>query len=760
MEKQTTRALRSGKYIKFIGYVVALILLNMAGMTLFARIDLTGNHIYSLSKASKEAVKSLSEPMTLHVFFTRNLPAPHNSTERYLHDLLAEYAVFAGRNFNYRFYDVSPEDGSPQSAKLENQKLAESYGVHPVQIQAVESDEVKFQKAFMGLVLIHGDLVERIPAITSTDGLEYQITTAIQKLTNKVSVLLTLKDPIHVKFYKSSSLDAIAPYMGLDTLPRMSSEIESLVKKLNGQLYGKLSYSFLDPSTDPKLESDVTTHQLMSLKWPELSNGKIPAGQGAIGMVMQYGDKSVSIPLLNVIKIPIIGTQYQLAEMTTVEETLNHQVETLIGINETLGYLADHGTPNLYGSPMARGQQGAPEDVETFRTLVSKTYSFKDVELKKQTVLDGYNCLVIAGPTETFTDYDLFLIDQYLMKGKNVAVFIDAFKEGRSQQNMFAQQGPQMLPLNTGLEKLLEHYGVSVKPVMVMDENSFKQQVPQQYGGGERNIYFAPLIKNDQINKDFPFMKSIKGLVAFKMSPLVVSSDKLSQNGLKASLLFSSSPKSWEMKAPLNLNPMFIQPPTGSDKMAAQPLAYLLEGEFPSYFSGKPIPEKPQPEKAPKSPDEAEDPENPEGDNPAETQTLPASADATPKADSTKPADLSKIEGEGNVIAKGKPGKLFVMASSDMLKDNILDEAGRGPNAVFIMNVLDYLNNHEDIAVMRAKEQRFNPLADISPSAKTAVKSLNIAGLPVLVVLAGIIVWLRRKSRRRHIQLMFQKQEG
>ena len=194
MEKQTNRTQRSGKYIKFIAYAAAVILLNMAGMTLFARIDLTANHIYSLSKASRNAVKALSEPLTLHVFFTRNLPAPHNSTERYLHDLLAEYAVYAGKNFNYRFYDVSPDDGAPQSAKIENQKLAESYGVHPVQIQAVENDEVKFQKAYMGLVLIHGDLVERIPAITSTDGLEYQITTAIQKLTNKVSVLLGLKD--------------------------------------------------------------------------------------------------------------------------------------------------------------------------------------------------------------------------------------------------------------------------------------------------------------------------------------------------------------------------------------------------------------------------------------------------------------------------------------------------------------------------------------------------------------------------------------
>ncbi|MFH0996919.1 MAG: Gldg family protein [Pseudomonadota bacterium] len=757
MEKQTNRAQRSGKYIKFIAYAAAVILLNMAGMTLFARIDLTGNKIYSLSNASREAIKTLSEPLTLHVFFTRNLPAPHNSTERYLHDLLAEYAVSAGKNFNYRFYDVSPDDGSPQSAKIENQKLAESYGVQPVQIQAVENDEVKFQKAYMGLVLIHGDLVERIPAITGTDGLEYQITTAVQKLTNKVSVLLGLKDSIQVKLYKSSSLDAIAPYMGLKTLPQLNADIESLVKKLNSQLYGKLTYGFLDPSVDPKLESDIEAHQLMTLKWPELSNGKIPAGRGAIGMVVQYGVKTVTIPLLQVIQIPILGTQYQLADINAIEEAMNQQVETLIGINETIGYLADHGTPNLHGSPMGRGQQGAPEDVETFRSLVSKTYSFKDIQLKDQTNLDGFNCLVIAGPTQPFNDYDLFQIDQYLMKGKNLAIFLDAFKEGGGQQNMFSPQGPQHVPLNTGLEKLLEHYGITIKPVMVMDENSFKQQVPQQYGGGERNIYFAPLIKNEQINKDYPFMKPIKGLVAYKMSPLLANSEKLTQNGIKANLLFSSSARSWEMKAPLNLNPLFIQPPATNEKMGAEPLAYILEGEFPSYFAGRPIPEKPQPDKSQSDksqsdPDESEDMKN--------LEKKPAPEIPAAPADASKTADLSKIEGGGKVVSKGKPGKIFLMASSEMLKDNIIDEAGRSPNAVFILNVLDYLNNHQDIAIMRSKEQRFNPLADLSPMAKTGIKSLNIAGLPVLVVLAGLAVWLRRKSRRRQIQLLFQKQEG
>jgi ABC-type uncharacterized transport system involved in gliding motility auxiliary subunit len=81
-------AKQSGKYVKFFIYLVILVLINIAGITLFFRLDLTQNRIYSLSEVSKKVVSTLSEPLIINVFFTKNLPAPHNYTEQYLHDLL------------------------------------------------------------------------------------------------------------------------------------------------------------------------------------------------------------------------------------------------------------------------------------------------------------------------------------------------------------------------------------------------------------------------------------------------------------------------------------------------------------------------------------------------------------------------------------------------------------------------------------------------------------------------------------------------
>jgi ABC-type uncharacterized transport system involved in gliding motility auxiliary subunit len=730
---------KSAKYLKFIIYLVVIVLVNVAGITLFLRMDLTKNKMYSISTASKKVVATLSEPLTINVFFTKDLPSPYNNTERYLHDLLAEYAIHANKFFNYRFFDVSPEEGEITDETRENQQLAGNYGIHPIQIQAIEKDEVKFQKAYMGLVLIHGDLIEKIPTITTTEGLEYKLTTAIQKMNNKISALLRLPGKINIKLFLSSSLESVGPHMGISNLSRIPDEMKIIVEKLNQKNYGKLEFEFLNPTQDEALQATLQKYNIMTLSWPALSKGEVPPGKGAIGLVMAYGDKSLTIPLLQVIRLPIIGTQYQLSDMAEMEETINSNIERLIDINEDIGYLADHGTLSLTGASPANPVQRQGQDSATnFRTMVSQTYTFKNINLKDQTIPENLNSLVIARPTEKFSDYELYQIDQFLMQGKSLALVLDRFNEVMpgGQQGMNPGQAPIFIPLDTGLEKLLGHYGIRIQQSFVLDENCFRQQMPAQFGGGDQPIYYAPLIKNRFINKDLDFMKNIKVLVALKISPLELNTENIKKNSLNSYKLIASSEKSWQMRGRINLNPMFIKPPPSSEEMQSYPLAYLIEGEFPSYFAGKPLPVKEVDEK--KS-------DNDENDSEQKTAEKPSGI------------DLSKIERSGQVLSKGKPGKIFVMASADMLKNNVLDAEGQSSNATFIMNVIDYLNGRNDIAVMRGKEQRFNPLEDTQAGAKTFVKAFNIAGLPILVVIFGLGVWFRRHSRKKHVQMMFQK---
>jgi ABC-type uncharacterized transport system involved in gliding motility auxiliary subunit len=712
--------------IRLVLYVVLIVLVNLAGMNLFFRADLTGSGAYSLSEASRRAVSSLSEPLTIKAFFSKDLPAPYNGTARYLRDLLEEYGIYGNRYFNYQFHEVGPE-GAPGKAG-ENEEIAMNYGIPPIQIQHIEKDEVKFKKVFMGIVILHGNLIEKIPSVTSSDGLEYRITTAILKLHGKIGALLGLEGKVAVKLFQSSSLNAVAPYIDVKELPELPARMDKLVEDLNGKNYGKLAFTAVDPDKGEAEKAEAQKYGLMRLRWPDLEKGDVKAGEGVIGLVMEYGGKTVEIPVLNVIRIPILGTSYRLAGLDQIREQIEGNLDGLIGIYENVGYLADHGTLPIYEIP---GMEDSGDSASGFHSLLSKSYTVRDVRMKDGTLLDNFNSLIIAGPKEKFTDYELFQLDQLLMKGKNLALFLDAYREEQppaNQPNRY-NAGGVLSPLDTGLEKLVAHYGASMGRAFVLDESCFRQRMPARSGGGERALYFAPIIKSGNIRRDAPFMKNIRGLVVMRVSPLELREDRIREEGVKATELFTSSDRSWTLKDVPNLSALLMQVPPPEKEMAKSPLAVLLEGSFPSYFKGKPIPER-----------QAEAKEGGDGG--------PAAATAPP------------VEQEGGVIEQGKPGKIFLIGTSDVLMNQMVDEQGDSPNSVFLLNVIDHLNNRDDIAVMRGKAQELNPLADMDPWAKTAVKVFNIAGLPILVVLFGLAVWARRISRKKAIRNLFSPAGG
>lgn len=757
------------KYYKFILYLAVLILINVVGRTLFFRIDLTANKLYSLSKASIKAVSTLKEPLTVNVFFTQNLPAPYNNVERYLRDLLAEYEANSKDQMSYRFYNVSAEEEGLGSAEVEkNRKIAQDYGIYPANVQAVDKDQIKMQRAYMGMALVHGDVIEKIPVIDSTEGLEYKITSAIQKMNNKISALVNLPQKIKINLVVSSSIGQVASVIKLQGLEGLKPGLQDIVDRLNGRSYGQLQFATLDPSMGEGTPEQLRKYERFTLQWPQLNTpagGIVPAGKGILALGLEYGQKSIEQGLLRQ-KIALTERgpeeQYVVADLKDIENFINDNMDSLIDINEDVGYLSAHGTLSLQSADMpAQMRTQQTENLSAFNELLSNSYSVKTVTLQEESIPDSIDTLIIAGPKDNFTDWELFQIDQFLMKGKSLALFLDAFNEIQPQNRQQFQQ-PVYLPLNTGLEKLLNHYGLTVKKSYILDENCY---INRDREGNEMTIYFVPLIANDKINHDIPFLQNLKQLVVIKASPLESDTTKIKNSGLKLQEMFSSSNKSWEMSGRINLIPFMIQPPKDPKEMQSKPLAYIMEGEFPSYFADKPIPAKPENLKETnKDESNKRDTQLPskfvvgEDDNETEKKT---EAKKEVKKEEAKPIiKETRIKEEKGIITKGKPGKIFLIGTSEMLKDNVLQQQ-RGypnPNADFIINTIDYLNNRSDIAVMRSKVQRFNPLKkDISPFAKVLAKIFNIWGLPVLFILMGMVIWGRRTARKRQIQAMFSK---
>ena len=743
--KTNIQTSRKQKYYIFILYLVVLVLINLVGKTLFFRVDLTANDLYSLSAASKEAVSTLNEPLTINVFFTKNLPAPYNNTERYLHDLLEEYEAYSNDFLNFRFYNVSAAEEDLGGEDIEeNRKLAHSFGIYPGNVQVVEKDEMKVQRAYMGMALIHGDVMEKIPVIESTEGLEYKITSAVQKMNNKISALVSLPEKIKVKLVLSSSISQIASVIKLKGLEGLKPGVQEIVERLSSKTYGQLQFIHIDPSMGEGTPGELKPFERFGLQWPRFNapdGTLVQAGKGMVAIGMSYGDKSLEQNLLSR-KMALtnrgLEEQYAIMDVKQIETFINDNIDSLIDINEDVGYLSTHGTQALsvdLPPQMQMMRQQMPESLKQFNALLSKEYTVKKITLEEDFIPDSIDTLIIAGAKENFSDWELFLIDQFLMKGKSLAIFMDAFNEIQQNRRQGFQQ-PIYLPLNTGLEKLLNHYGLKVKKSYLLDENCY---VNRDRSGNEMPIYFVPVIGNEKINHSLDFMENIKRLVMIKVSPLEAEKEKIKTHDLKLTEVFSSSDKSWEMSGRINLMPFMIRPPEDDKQKESKPLAYLLEGEFPSYFIDKPIPEKPKKE-------EEKDEEE---------------ADADDKKEKKKPAiKESRVKGEKGILTRGKPGKIFLIGSSEVLKDNVLQQQRNfpNPNVDFLLNTLDYLNNREDIAVMRSKIQRFNPLKQpISPFVKGVVKILNIGGLPALFILMGIVIWIRRTARKKQIQVMFKK---
>ena len=71
--------------------------------------------------------------------------------------------------------------------------------------------------------------------------------------------------------------------------------------------------------------------------------------------------------------------------------------------------------------------------------------------LKEGALPDTVNCLVIPGPKEKFSDYDLFQIDQFLMKGKSLAIFMDSLREVPSDNPDFQMAGANIWLCSHGI---------------------------------------------------------------------------------------------------------------------------------------------------------------------------------------------------------------------------------------------------------------------------------------------------------------------
>lgn len=658
-------------------FAVFLLLLNLVAYRAFVRFDLTAPRSYSLSKASIQTVRTLEEPLSIKVFFTSNLPAPYNSVDQYVRDLMTEYKGKANRNFSCEFFDMS---------KPENENIAASYKLNQIQIREVKNNEVGFKQVWMGMVFTYADSVETLDGIVSPEGLEYKITSKINNMIATTSTLAGLNGRVKLTLYRSDAMKDL----GIQGFKEMEGAVKKAYTLVNAKNQNKIDIEVLDPSYEESLPL-VQQYGLQAISWDKGEK------HGILGLVLSYNDAFRLLPVR--LERTFFG-QNIISGLDSLEDTITESLKSLVSKTVEIGYITGHGEWNINDDENGSGK---------FNDLVKDRYSFKLLNLLTDEITPNLTSVIINGPKRAFTDDELYKIDQYLLKGGNLILFLDPVDEVLPQGEMAYYQQPSYNPIDTKLAKILDKYGIKMGKNYVLDETCFVQ-ANQMYG--KMPVYFVPELQKQNLNQKHVISKNL-GYVYFMQASTIDIEDAKAQEGEKVTVLAKSSPNSWLMTGNFHTNPSMLRVPADKSTLKSENLAVLVEGKFKSAFDAKPETEKK---------DEA-------------------------------------LSVSSHLQESIQSGKIFVVGSSKLTRPQLIASEDQ-PVAMFVRNAVDYLNGEEDLCTMRTKGLALNTLSVKSMALANTAKYFNIYGLVIIVAVIGLIIWQRRNSRHRAIRMTYNPNDS
>lgn len=203
--------------------------------------------------------------------------------------------------------------------------------------------------------------------------------------------------------------------------------------------------------------------------------------------------------------------------------------------------------------------------------------------------LNGFDLIVVAQPTEPFSDAEKYVLDQFIMNGGKSLWLMDAtqMQMDTISGNMFA------FGKDLNLNDFFFKYGIRINPNLVKDVYSAPIVLAS---GDEREAqynrypwFFSPLSSSAN---NHPIVSNIEA-VKFDYASAI---DTL-PNNIKKTVLLSTSPISkivglpfpidFDVEIPKNLQVVNEGPNPNEYNAGEIPLAVLLEGKFTSVFKNR-----------------------------------------------------------------------------------------------------------------------------------------------------------------------------
>ena len=512
-------------------------------------------------------------------------------------------------------------------------------------------------------------------------------------------ILKKLDDIVEIKVFLKGDFPS-----GFKKLANSTEETLQEFKEVAGN---KLVYSFVSP--DEEMEGTTVkwgdTLGAMGL-YPINLKSQLKAGEQQQLVypvaLMRYKEKVVPVKLYN--GIPNIGRQ----EINSAEALMEYQFA------DAIYKLSEHEKPMIAYS----FGNGEPQDARTYdlvENVLRNDYNLKVVNINSLPLIDDtFKLLMIVKPTQPFTEMEKLKIDQYVMRGGKLLLFID--KLNAEMDSLRIKN--EVIAYDRGLEltDLLFKYGVRINSDLVMDLQIDKLPFDVN-GNGQFEFlswnYFPVFVSksNHPVNKN----------IGFVSGRFVNSIDTVEAEGIRKTVLLSSSANARKISAPAlisgaeNVN----APEDEKFKTADIPVAVLLEGKFSSMFRNR------------------------------LSQDLKDSLEKYGDAFQSQSLEDNKmiIAADGdmvlNSVSKNEP---MPMGMNPFTYGGQYEY--RFANKDFLQNCLDYLVNQSGLSEAKAKDYTLR-LLDTKKlnDQKTNWQLMNIAA-PILIVVffAFIFQWIRKRK--------------
>lgn len=379
---------------------------------------------------------------------------------------------------------------------------------------------------------------------------------------------------------------------------------------------------------------------------------------------------------------------------------------------------------------------------------------------------EDVQALVVFGAKSAFSDYQLYQLDQFVMRGGSLVAFLFPFDVKLQLMNTKGEidESGSLAKNTSNIDDLLASWGIKPTKKLVVDPGSNGEvilyaQVKALRGFVQQTGFAYPALPTF---KDFDTADPLVRATTSLTLPYPTSLELTPKPGVEVTALVKSSDAAVQVDDPaFPMYPPQAQESALAGKGGEGPLtvAAVAKGTLESYFKGKAAPAKPaKPEGGDNKPDASKDLP---GDSKPKLDSgsgrvlvvgsnlglLPLSTDAIFEG-----FNLSMIAGEGGGIENFEKFRGYQVNYQNWSMRIGQVQHTLQSNLQFLQNVLDWSVQREGLAELRSKQYAPRPLS-VAAGDTGFIKVSGLLLPAVVFSVFGAFWMLRRKSRTKNLAL-------